>query len=201
MVLLLRGFSPIADDPRTEPFLLGFSTVKFNKLLLDSKVTRTGQLLEESSKAIVELIRKTRVGKRCPGRWLLKGLEKHVVPLINLDKPLAEEMGLVMSFRCVVGSPYPNVDGSCNNQESPDLGAIGSKFLRLQGSAAGKDGFSLRSSVSDDKTLPSARRVAEILRKHIKKPSVTGIFSEWGHFIQRDAFNIPVCKRDVLCSD
>lgn len=46
----------------------------------------------------------------------------------------------VMSFRCMVGSPYPNVDGTCVNQESPDLGAIGAKFLRLQPAAAGKDG-------------------------------------------------------------
>ena len=40
------------------------------------------------------LVRKTRVGKRCTEDWLLKGLEKHVLPLINLDKQLAEEMGL-----------------------------------------------------------------------------------------------------------
>ncbi|XP_064103976.1 uncharacterized protein LOC135213778 [Macrobrachium nipponense] len=63
-------------------------------LLLLVNVTRTGQLLEDASKVIVDMIRKTRVGKRCPGDWLLKGLEKHVVPLINLDKELAEEMGL-----------------------------------------------------------------------------------------------------------
>lgn len=166
-----------------------------------ANVTRTGQLLEEASKVIVGMIRKTRVGKRCPGDWLLKGLEKHVVPLVNLDKEFAEEMGLVMSFRCMVGSPYPNVDGSCMNQESPDLGSVGSKFLRLQPSAAGKDGFSIRSSVSGEKELPSARRVAEVLRKHAKKPSVTGIFGEWGHFIQRDTFSIPESPlaEDVDC--
>ncbi|XP_068221622.1 chorion peroxidase-like [Palaemon carinicauda] len=162
---------------------------KLSPLIMN--VTRTGQLLEEASKVIVDMIRKTRVGKRCPGDWLLKGLEKHVVPLINLDKELAEEMGLVMSFRCMVGSPYPNVDGSCINQESPDLGSVGSKFLRLQPSAAGKDGFTIRSSVNDAKKLPSARAVAEVLRKHLKKPAVTGLFTEWAHFIQRDTFSIP----------
>lgn len=58
------------------------------------QVTRTGELLEAASKAIVALVRKTRVGKRCAEDWLLKGLEKHVLPLINLDKPLAEDLGL-----------------------------------------------------------------------------------------------------------
>ena len=58
------------------------------------QVTRTGQLLEAASQAIIGLVRKTRVGKRCAEDWLLKGLEKHVLPLINVDKQLAEEMGL-----------------------------------------------------------------------------------------------------------
>lgn len=40
------------------------------------------------------MIRKTRVGKRCPEDWLLKGLEKHVIPLMNIDKDLSEELGL-----------------------------------------------------------------------------------------------------------
>lgn len=53
-------------------------------------------------------------------------------------------------------------------------------------------GFSLRESVSGEKTLPSARAVANVLRKHLKKPPVTGVFGEWGHFIQRDSFSIPV---------
>ncbi|XP_064104174.1 chorion peroxidase-like [Macrobrachium nipponense] len=170
------------EDKEKKPY-------KLSPLLVN--VTRTGQLLEDASKVIVDMIRKTRVGKRCPGDWLLKGLEKHVVPLINLDKELAEEMGLVMSFRCMVGSPYPNVDGSCINQESPDLGSVGSKFLRLQPAAAGKDGFTIRSSVNDGKKLPSARTVAEVLRKHLKKPTVYGIFTEWAHFVQRDTFSIP----------
>lgn len=34
------------------------------------------------------------MGKRCAEDFLLRGLEKHVLPLINLDKPLAEELGL-----------------------------------------------------------------------------------------------------------
>ncbi|XP_071544911.1 peroxidase-like [Panulirus ornatus] len=154
-------------------------------------VTRTGQLLEEASRVIVGMIRKTRVGKRCIGSLLLSGLEKHVIPLINLDKTFAEEMGLVMSFRCLVGSPYPNVDGSCINQESPDLGSVGSKFLRLQPAVSGRDGFSPRESVNADKTLPSARKVAQLVRKYLKKAPVTGIFGDWGHFVQRDTFSIP----------
>lgn len=164
-------------------------------------VTRTGELLESTSKTILGMIRKTRVGKRCPEDWLLKGLEKHVIPLMNIDKDLSEELGLVMSFRCMVGSPYPNVDGTCVNQESPDLGAIGAKFLRLQPAAAGKDGFSLRESVSGEKTLPSARAVANLLRNHLQKPPVTGVFGEWGHFIQRDSFSIPESPwaEDVDC--
>lgn len=172
------------EDAQGNPTYTGLSPLLKN-------VTRTGQLLEEASKAIVELIHKTRVGKRCRGVWLLTGLEKHVIPLINLDKPLAEDLGLVMSFRCMVGSPYPNVDGSCINQESPDLGSVGSKFLRLQPAVAGKDGFSLRESVNGEKILPTARQVAQVLRKHLKKPAVTGMFSEWGHFVQRDTFSIP----------
>lgn len=58
------------------------------------KVTRTGELLESTSKTILGMIRKTRVGKRCPEDWLLKGLEKHVIPLMNIDKDLSEELGL-----------------------------------------------------------------------------------------------------------
>lgn len=46
-----------------------------------------------------------------------------------------------MSFRCMVGSPYPNVDGTCINQESPDLGSVGSKFLRLHTATVGSDGM------------------------------------------------------------
>lgn len=53
-------------------------------------------------------------------------------------------------------------------------------------------GFSLRESVSGEKTLPSARAVANLLRNHLQKPPVTGVFGEWGHFIQRDSFSIPV---------
>jgi len=45
-----------------------------------------------------------------------------------------------MSFRCAVGSPYPNVDGTCISSESPDMGAIGAKFLRLLPSNPGPDG-------------------------------------------------------------
>lgn len=154
-------------------------------------VTRAAQLLEASTKQIVGVIRKTRVGKRCREAWLMKGVEKHVVPLVNLDKELTEELGLVMSFRCVMGSPYPNVDGTCINQESPDLGSIGSKFLRLQPANSGKDGFAPRESSNGDKSLPSARNAAETIRKHLKKPPVTGIFGDWAHFIQRDTFSIP----------
>lgn len=51
-------------------------------------------LLEETSKKIITTIRKTRVGKRCPSEWLLKGLERHVTPLIQLDKEFAESLGL-----------------------------------------------------------------------------------------------------------
>ena len=40
------------------------------------------------------MIRKTRVGKRCKELWLLRGVEKHVVPLMNLDKELSDELGL-----------------------------------------------------------------------------------------------------------
>ncbi|KAK3850413.1 hypothetical protein Pcinc_042882 [Petrolisthes cinctipes] len=166
-------------------------------------VTRAGQLLEEASKGIVALVRKTRVGKRCIGDWILRGLEKHVIPLINLDKPLGEDLGLVMSFRCLVGSPYPNVDGSCVNQESPDLGSVGSKFLRLQPATVSKDGFSVRGSVreGDGAALPSARDVARLVRKHIKKTHTTHTFSQWGHFIQRDTFSIPESplSEDVDC--
>lgn len=43
----------------------------------------------------------------------------------------------------MVCSPYPNVDGACINQESPDLGSVGSKFLRLQPSASDKDGMDI----------------------------------------------------------
>ncbi|XP_063868974.1 peroxidase-like [Scylla paramamosain] len=171
------------EDLKGKPEYSNFSPLLKN-------VTRTGQLLEAASQAIIGLVRKTRVGKRCAEDWLLKGLEKHVLPLINVDKQLAEEMGLVMSFRCMVGSPYPNVDGSCVNQESPDLGSVGSKFLRLQTSMMGSDGFSSRGSVKGGK-LPSARRVAEVLRKHLKRPAVTGLFGEWAHFMQRDVFSIP----------
>ncbi|XP_069183915.1 peroxidase-like isoform X2 [Procambarus clarkii] len=182
------------EDTQGRPKYTSFSPLLKN-------VTRTAQLLEEASKVVVELIRKTRVGKRCRGVWLLTGLEKHVIPLINLDKPLAEDLGLVMSFRCMVGSPYPNVDGSCISQESPDLGSVGSKFLRLQPAVAAKDGFAPRESVNEEKTLPTARQVAQVLRKHIKKPPVTGIFSEWSHFIQRDIFSIPESPlaEDVDC--
>ena len=45
-----------------------------------------------------------------------------------------------MSFRCMIGSPYPNVDGTCISDTSPDMGAIGSKFLRLLPSKPGLDG-------------------------------------------------------------
>ncbi|XP_042213090.1 peroxidase-like [Homarus americanus] len=182
------------EDTEGRPDYAGLSPLLKN-------VTRTGQLLEAASQVIVDLIRKTRVGKRCRGAWLLSGLEKHVIPLINLDKDLAEDLGLVMSFRCMVGSPYPNVDGSCVNQESPDLGSIGSKFLRLQPAVSGSDGFSPRGSVNGEKTLPSARQVAQLLRKYLKKPAVTGLFSEWSHFIQRDTFSIPESPQaqDVDC--
>ncbi|MPC22780.1 Chorion peroxidase [Portunus trituberculatus] len=125
----------------------------FSPLL--KNVTRTGQLLEAASQAIIGLVRKTRVGKRCAEDWLLKGLEKHVLPLINVDKQFAEEMGL---------------------------------------------GFSSRGSVKGGK-LPSARSVAEVLRKHLKRPAVTGLFGEWGHFMQRDVFSIPESPlaEDVDC--
>lgn len=58
------------------------------------KVSRAAMLLEETSKNIIGLIRKTRVGKRCREEWLLKGVEKHVTPLIQLDKDFAEGLGL-----------------------------------------------------------------------------------------------------------
>ncbi|KAG0722317.1 hypothetical protein GWK47_044696 [Chionoecetes opilio] len=82
----------------------------------------------------------------------------------------------------------------------PDLGSVGSKFLRLQTSTVGSDGFSARSSVKGGK-LPSARRVAQVLRKHLKRPPVTGVFGEWAHFIQRDVFGIPESPlaEDVDC--
>lgn len=45
-----------------------------------------------------------------------------------------------MSFKCLVGSPYPNVDGTCINEEGPDVGANGSKFLRLLPPVSGDGG-------------------------------------------------------------
>lgn len=45
-----------------------------------------------------------------------------------------------MSFRCLVGSPFPNVDGTCINEEGPDMGAIGAKFLRLLSPTPGQGG-------------------------------------------------------------
>ncbi|CAL4062595.1 unnamed protein product, partial [Meganyctiphanes norvegica] len=165
-------------------------------------VTRAAQLLEASTKQIVGVIRKTRVGKRCREAWLLKGVEKHVVPLVNLDKELTEELGLVMSFRCVVGSPYPNVDGTCINQESPDLGSIGSKFLRLQPANSGKDACVPHDISWDQK----ATNVTEGIKRHIKKQILRSVHenviftSNHMTFILQEsplAESIDCCKNDA----
>ncbi|KAB7496959.1 Chorion peroxidase [Armadillidium nasatum] len=158
-------------------------------------VTRAAILLEETSKNIIGLIRKTRVGKRCREEWLLKGIEKHVTPLIQLDKDFAEGLGLVMSFRCLVGSPFPNVDGTCINEEGPDMGAIGAKFLRLLSPTPGQGGFTLRGSSDKEKSLPSAREVGKVIRSHLQKPSVTALLTEFSHFIASDSFSIPESPR------
>lgn len=53
-------------------------------------------------------------------------------------------------------------------------------------------GFSPRESANGEKTLPSARKVAQLVRKHLKKSPVAGVFGDWAHFVQRDTFSIPV---------
>ena len=117
-----------------------------------------------------------------------------------------------MSYRCLVGSPYPNVDGTCVNEEGPDQGSIGSKFLRLLAPITAKDGkksmpfrfleirlrsnfctgFSFRVTGSEGKPLPSARRVAQLLRKHLPKLPVSALFKEWSHMVAADTISIPV---------
>ncbi|KAF2355820.1 hypothetical protein FHG87_013423 [Trinorchestia longiramus] len=153
-------------------------------------LTRAAYLLEAVSKEVLSGIRKTRVGKRCREEFLLRGLEKHVRPLMQLDETLATELQLVQSYQCIVGSPYPNVDGSCVSETSPDLGAVGSKFLRLLPAHPGPDGYSPRST-SSGSPLPNPVHVANLLRKHLKKPSTSSLFTEWAHFVQNDIFSIP----------
>lgn len=62
--------------------------------LFSVQVTRAAYLLEEVSKEVLVRIRKTRVGKRCKEEWLLRGLEKHVKPLVNLDQSMTDQLGL-----------------------------------------------------------------------------------------------------------
>ena len=61
-------------------------------------MTRSADLLEKVTDAVLTIIKKTRVGKRCQKQLLSKGLSKHVIPLANLDQQLADEMQLSESF-------------------------------------------------------------------------------------------------------
>lgn len=161
-----------------------------NSFFFMFQLTRSAYILEAISKEMLAGIRKTRVGKRCQEEFLLRGMEKHIRPLAHLDENLANELKLVQSYQCMVASPYPNVDGSCVSEASPDLGAIGSKFLRLLPASPGKDGFSARTS-SNGEPLPNAFTVSAVLKKYLKKAPATALFREWAHFVQQDIFSIP----------
>jgi len=155
--------------------------------------TRAAQLLEVLSKELVKSLKTSRVGRRCSSAHLLRGIERRAHPLKDIDQQLADDLDLMRTFRCFRGSPYPNVDGSCTSEESPDLGSVGSKFLRLLTTTPSDDGFGLRES-STKSPLPSARAVAALIRKHIDQDSLvkySPLFTEFSHLLQRDVFNVP----------
>jgi len=152
--------------------------------------TRAAYLLEETSRELIGTLRSSRVGKRCPAAYLLRGVERKATPLKDLDQSMADDLQLLRTFRCFRGSPYPNIDGSCVSEESPDLGAVGAKFLRLLTTTSGMDGFSPRQSASAA-ALPSARAVAGLLRRHLPAPPRAALFAEWSSLLQRDIFSMP----------
>ena len=48
--------------------------------------------------------------------------------------------------------------------------------------------------MKDEKSLPSARAVASVLRRHLPKTDTTALFSQMSHFIALDTISIPVSQ-------